>query len=121
MSRTTFPTVALALLLGTLAVPGVAGAAGCEVMTDVRERADCVARAEARDAARAEVDRRTTEAAGRPGGSTLDDALRDRTEAADPDRLLEPRPIAAVAGLLVFFLMVRSRWRRRRAGARPPT
>lgn len=100
--------------------PGDAMAAGCEVLGDPRERAECVARQEAREAARAEVQRQADDSSGglaeattQPRSAAWQAAIED-AEGVDAGVLLEPRPIAAIVGLAWFALVARSRWRARR-------
>jgi hypothetical protein len=114
-------------LLGLIAVggvlllaPGSAFAAGCDVLGDPRDRAECEAREVAREQARAEVERRIdggTSPAGAGRSAAWQEAL-DESEAFDPTALLEPRPLAAVLGLVWFGLAMRSRRRRRRPPVR---
>ena len=121
--------VATVAVLASLALPGPALAGGCEVLQDVRDRAECTARAEARDAARAEVARQVDGAT--PGRSGSDDSsgsdgqahsaaweqALEEADGVDPSALLEPRPIAAVGGLAWFLVVLRSRRRTRTAHA----
>jgi hypothetical protein len=104
--------------IAVLALPGSAMAGGCEVLQDVRDRAECTARAHARDAARAEVERQvagaTPAGAGSAGAShsaAWQEAL-DEADGLDAGALLEPRPIAAVGGLVWFLVVLRMRRRR---------
>ena len=109
-------TVALLVALVVLAVPGRALAGGCEVLQDVGDRAECVARAEAREAARAEVERAVGEPREpRAAHSAAWEQALEESEGIDATALLEPRPIAAVGGLAWFLLVLRAR---RRARAR---
>jgi hypothetical protein len=116
MNRITASSIGLVLALG-VAVPAVAQAGGCEVLQDLRDRAECVARQEARQAARAEVERQLD--AARPAreprerqSAAWEGAL-DEADAFDPGALLEPRPLAAVGGLAWFLLALRARRRTR--------
>lgn len=115
MMRVAVCLVALVALLGALAVPGVALAAGCEVLADRADRAECVARAQARAAAQAEVERRVDgpPADDEPRSAAWQQAL-DESTGFDADALLEPRVLAAVGGLAWFALVVRARLRARR-------
>jgi hypothetical protein len=110
-----------------LLAPSTAGAAGCDVLGDPRDRAECEARESAREQARAEVERRMDDAAS-PAGTSVDDATPagagrsaawqqalEESEEFDPTALLEPRPLAAVLGLVWFGLAFRRRHRRPRA------
>jgi hypothetical protein len=116
-------------LAGAVVLPAPARAAaeptGCAVLGDVRDRAECEARAAAREEARAEVDRQLGERGDEGSGATVGAATRsadwqaavDEANAFDASAILEPRPVAAVVGLTWFFLAVRAR-RRARARAR---
>lgn len=109
-------TLAVAICV---AGPGTAVAAGCEVLTDPRDRAECVARESARDAARAEVDRRaagdgaTTIAGETPtaGRTAAWQQALDEADGVHPGDVLEPRPLAAIIGLAWFGLVLRHRLR----------
>lgn len=117
----------LALAATLLALPGSAAAAGCEVLIDPRDRTECVARASARDAARAEVDRRVAgggsmavavaEDAPTAGRSAAWQQALDEADGVHPGDVLEPRPIAAIIGLAWFGLVMRHRLRARRRTA----
>lgn len=128
--------VPAALLLGPaflLLGPAPARAAGCEVLGDPRDRAECEARAVAREAARAEVERQVggggaapargagadaSSAASSSGRSADWQAAVDEAGAVDPGQLLEPRPLAALGGIVWFLLAVRSRRRARSRASR---
>ena len=104
------------------------------MLRDPRERADCVAREQAREQARAQVQRQVDGAASSfdappsfdapatARGASSDDRNRtaawqaavDEASGVDAGAILEPRPIAALAGLAWFLLVVRVRRRRRR-------
>lgn len=101
-------------------------------MQDPRDRAECEVRAEAREAARAEVDRQlaggptagtsgdTSVSAGDPSRSADWRAAMDEADGFDAGALLESRSLAAVGGLVWFVLAVRLRRRRAaRTGVRP--
>lgn len=109
-----------ATLIATLGVPGVASAAGCEVLGDPAARADCVTRERAREAARAEVRQRTgggaegLAAAPATGRSAAWQRALEESQGIDARDLLEARLLAAVGGLAWFAWAVRSRWRGRR-------
>lgn len=115
-------TVTSLVALFVFVLPGEALAGGCEVLRNARDRAECMARAEAREAARAEVARqmdaaRPAGAGGEPraGRSAAWEQALDESDGIDAGALLEPRPIAAVGGLVWFLLVVRARRRRDRA------
>lgn len=94
-------------------------AAGCEVLVDPAERADCVARQQARVAARAQV---RSEVQDRPVPDGERSAAWQRAlaeaDGVHARDVLEPRPIAAIGGLAWFALALRARRRRatRRSG-----
>jgi hypothetical protein len=109
-----------ALTIATLVLlPAAAGAAGCEVVADAADRADCVARQAARDAARAQVDRQVTDATpganGVTGRSAAWDHAMQQADGVHADELFDLRLLAAVGGLAWFGLAVRHRRRRARA------
>jgi hypothetical protein len=112
----------LTVAMMCLAIPSTAGAAGCEVIRDAADRADCVARQTARDAARAEVDRQVNgaaPAAGRASGATGRSAAWDRAmhdaNGVHADEVFDLRLLAAIGGLIWFTLALRHRRRRARA------
>lgn len=115
-------TVAIATF-GVLLAPSGAQAAGCEVMHDPRERAECAARAQAREAARAEVRRELGAAtpgqrgAAAPARTPAWQAAVEEAQRVDASEVLEPRPVAAIVGLVWFAVAVRLRLRRRRRNA----
>jgi hypothetical protein len=100
-----------------LAAPGGAVAAGCEVLDDPAQRADCEARAQAREAARSEVDRRVDDArsdeSGTANGRTAawQDAI-EESRGTDAGELLDLRLAAAIGGLAWFWLTLRHQRRR---------
>ncbi len=108
--------------VGFLLAPATAHAAGCEVLGDPRDRAECEARAVAREEARNEVERQMR--GGEPASSNATSSSRsadwqaavDEANGVDPGALLEPRPLAAIGGTLWFLLAVRSRRRARSGG-----
>lgn len=108
--------VAVAAAAAAPLLPAPAQAAGgCEVLRVPAERAECVARERARDEARAEVQRQMAD---RPAGAEQHRPGRWGSRGAGPvapdaDELIEPRLIAAVGGLLWFFVVARARWRAR--------
>ena len=111
----------LATIIGLVAavfaaLPAPATAAGCEVIRDARERADCVAKAQARAAAQAEVERRTDDAAGDVGSgrSAAWQRAIDESEGIHLDELLDVRLLAAIGGLAWFWFTWRHQRRRRR-------
>lgn len=123
--------VAAALVIGAVVLAfwvGTARAAGCEVLHDPRDRADCVAKEHAREQARAEVARRTNgaavgDASGDAAGSAASRAGRsaawqdamDEATGVHVDEIVDVRLFAAIGGLVWFWLA----WRRqRRARAR---
>src|SRR5690606_32103479 len=108
----------LLLIAGTPATALAAGS-GCEVLKDAVDRARCEVRAEARDAARAEVQRASQDAAPRSAGASSPawDAALASAEGPDWRTLLQPRPIAAIGGLVWFLLVLRHRRRAVRRGA----
>lgn len=112
-----------ALLVLLLSLPGAARAAGCEVLAIPADRAECVARAQAREAARAEVRQRADggadglAAAPVSGRSAAWQRAVEESQGVDAHELLDARLLAAVGGLAWFAWAVRSRRRaRRRAG-----
>lgn len=118
MIRIAATCAALVLLLS---LPGAAGAAGCEVLAVPAERTECVARAQAREAARAEVRQRTAGADGvavapAAGRSAAWQQALEESEGIDTRELLDLRLLAAVGGLAWFVLALRSR-RHRRIGS----
>ncbi len=123
MVRVTIRMAALTIALGVIVLPATAQAAGCEVLTDPRDRVECETRAAAREAARDEVDRQLGSRTGAAASSNATDSSRsadwraamEEADGFDAGALLEPRPLAAVGGIAWFVLAVRAR---RRARAR---
>lgn len=120
-------------LCACLLAPASAFAGGCETLDAPADRASCVAKQQAREAARAEVQRQVSERApsrddvggaassgSRAASSGSSAAWRSAMHEADGvhlDTLLGIRALAAVLGLAWFALVVRARWRRRRRSA----
>ena len=129
IAAATFGLVVMPALAGLMLAPASAWAGGGEVLGEPRDRAECAARAAAREAARDEVVRQLGggEAAGTSGRTAVSDgdpsrsadwqAAMQEADGVDLGELLEPRPLAAVGGLAWFLFVVRSR-RRARARAR---
>lgn len=117
--QATCVAVVAAAVLGLL--PSAAGAAGCEVIANAADRADCVARQAARDAARAEVDRQVTDAGPRGASTAGRSAAWERAvqqaDGVHADELINLRLLAAIGGITWFALAVRHRRRRRNARA----
>jgi hypothetical protein len=123
MVRVTIRMVALTLALCAVGLPATAHAGGCEVLGDPRDRAECQARAVARETARDEVERQLESRSGTAASSDATSSTRsadwraamDEADDFDAGALLELRPLAAIGGLAWFALVLRAR---RRARAR---
>ncbi|MCW2961905.1 MAG: hypothetical protein JWM25_828 [Thermoleophilia bacterium] len=108
--------VALTFVL-LAAGPATAGAAAdCTILDEPQARAECSARATAREAARAEVASRTADDSPPAAGSSSkrwNDAM-EEAKGVDLGDVIDPRPLAALVGGTWFFLVARSRWKSRR-------
>lgn len=118
MHRLTVRFAVVIATSGVLLAPSGAQAAGCEVMHDPGERAECAARAQARETARAEVRREVGaatpgEGEAAPARTPAWQAAVEEAQGVDASEVFEPRPVAAIVGLVWFALALRLRLRRR--------
>jgi hypothetical protein len=117
MRRITVGLAAFSAALVLLALPAGATAGGCEVLREPGDRAECLARAKARDVARAEVQREVDGATASSSSGAHSAAWTKAIEEADGvdvSEVVEPRLLAAIGGLAWFFLALRARRRRAR-------